>query len=198
MNIDWTAIIAGLLGVIGGGVGSYFSFRTNQSSNFREDFKELVDNLQAKVEKLEQREDSYINRIKELENEVSLLKNKLVLVQAAQLDMPIPQWIKDTKGTMLALNVSYEDTFLTPVNKTSADYIGKTDEQVWGEQIAEHYSKADRLVLRSRKVWQGEEVVDFGSHKEDWLIMKYPIYSGNLIIGVAGIAFKRSEKQDHE
>jgi len=192
MEMDWTSILTGLISAIGGLATGFFTFRNKQSDSFREDFKEVVDRLQLDIEKLQAREDNYLLKIRDLENEITLLKNKLVLTQAAQLDMPIPQWIKDTRGVMLALNTAYEEMFLSPLGKTSADYIGKRDEDVFDAETAAEFAKADKQVLRTRGMWQGVESINYGTYSEDYLVMKYPIFSNSMIIGTAGIVYRRT------
>lgn len=194
MVFDLTTVITAVITLIGGGLAGYFTFRNNSSNNFREDFKELVDKLQADVTKLEAREAGYVQKIRALENEVGLLKNKLVLVQAAQLDLPIPQNIKDTKGTILAINAPFEETFLVPKDLSAADVIGKRDIDFFPADDVKEYLKHDKYVLRNRIAWQGIERIDFGTHAEDWEIMVYPVFSGNLTIGTARIAFKKSSQ----
>lgn len=58
------------------------------------------------------------------------LRNKIILLEAANHEIPIPMWLKDEKGVLLAVNNAYEDMILTP-NMITTDYaIGKVDEEL--------------------------------------------------------------------
>jgi PAS domain-containing protein len=127
--------------------------------------------------------------VQQLRKQVERLQNKVTLLESSHQDAPIPIWLKDKHGVMLALNPEYERTFLIPHGKTREDYLHKTDYDVWPEDIAAEYIRNDRLVMRTRKTWKGTEtILDHQGNKSQWQIIKYPRKAGGVLIGIAGMA----------
>lgn len=135
-------------------------------------------------------------QMNEEKNQVVKLSTKLSMLEGAFQDLPLPQWLKDTDGKMLSLNKAYEDMFLRPMGKTSKDYIGKTDEDIWGKEIADRFRKNDETATRNGKgFWIGIEPIwvennDISKH---WWIFKYVRYVGTTPVGVAGLALPIKE-----
>lgn len=101
-------------------------------------------------------------------------------------NMPLPAWIKDIEGTMRFLNDAYEKIY--GVNKI--DYIGKQDSDVWPKDIAEDFKRLDDRVLLGESIEYSVEKVTnragFRSHDHIHVI-KFPLYSGPVVVGIAGI-----------
>tara|TARA_Y100001963_G_scaffold152551_1_gene237609 strand:- start:1251 stop:1880 length:630 start_codon:yes stop_codon:yes gene_type:complete len=163
--------------------------------NYKDDNKRLRDEF-SELKKAFEKEKGERNHIElQLRSEVMQLRNKLLIMESAHLDLPVPQWLKDVDGTMLAINKAYESTFLEPMDKEASDYIGKTDKDVWDKATAESFASNDRIVMRSKKPFQTQESINLENHIEVWEILKYPRFSGNTLIGIGGIAFKRIKDQ---
>lgn len=175
--------------VISGGILQsliqYFITRKKESRN---DFDAIIKTWAEDNRRLREMEAQSRARINELDSKVISLQNKITLLESAHQDLPIPMWLKDMDGVMLAVNASYEETFLIPNNKTIEDYIGKTDFDVWPKEVAESFRNHDKLVMRTKKVFNGEEDVLIGGEMIQYSIIKYPRYAGRVIIGIAGIA----------
>lgn len=124
-----------------------------------------------------------------LKREVSSLQDKVTLLESSHQDAPIPIWLKDRSGIMLALNPSYEKEFLIPLGKNRKDYLHKSDYDIWPEEIAREYVQNDNFVMRTRSTWIGyENILDHKGDKVKWKIIKYPRTAGGVIIGIAGMA----------
>lgn len=189
--ISLTQIILGVLSVLGagGGIAAYFSYKQNRSAQESIDFSSIIKTWQEDNERLRIRERENARKIYDLQQEVSHLRSKVLLLESATQDLPIPMWLKDMDGTMLALNPAYEQIFLIPHNKTMKDYIGKQDVDVWPEEISKAFKEHDEWVKANRsqlRVYENVPLAD-GTVRE-YFILKYPRYSGKTMIGVAGIA----------
>ncbi len=157
-----------------------------------DEFKKVFEVWQEDNKRLREREKALLEEVVKLREEVADLRNKIVLLESAHQDLPLPAWLKDTKGVMLAVNAAYEDTFLVPRGFNAVDYIGHTDHAVWPEDIANQYQKHDKMVLRSGKMWHGsEKIPNNDGEVEEWSIIKYVRYSGRTKIGIAGIAIPK-------
>lgn len=182
-------LIAAILG--GGGVGFYFNYLISNRRTDQDEFKLLLNTWREDNERLRAREIQNSVEIESLRRELTNLKSKLVMLESAHFDLPLPQWLKDVDGRMLSINAEYEKTFLAPLGKEASDYIGKTDIEIWGEEAHEHFRKTDIKVYKTKKpAYVIEEVPDGIGGVTNYEIFKYPRFSGNVIIGIGGIALK--------
>lgn len=133
-------------------------------------------------------------KISDLEREVYELRQKVLLLESSTQNLPIPMWLKDLNGIMLALNPAYEQDFLLPRGFSSREYIGQSDYNIWNKEIADSFTANDRWVIKNKKVFYGYEVVPDGTGKlKTWYIIKYPRYASGVLVGIAGVAIR--EKQ---
>ncbi|GIV82560.1 MAG: hypothetical protein KatS3mg051_1914 [Anaerolineae bacterium] len=125
----------------------------------------------------------------DLEREVQRLRYQVLMLESAHQDLPLPMWLKDRDGRMLALNTEYEREFLIPRGYTRDDYIGQYDSAVWPEGIANIFADNDRYVVRTGDVLHTiEPVPDAEGVPRDWIIIKYPRRVSGVVVGVGGIA----------
>ena len=202
--MDYTTIISAAAGIIGTIITQYAIKLKNKAdarkthfegdavlvtnySKLIEEIKTLKDNTDKENAELRERlRECEKNGIKNYQ-ELTELKFQLIQLESADFDMPFPRWIKDHEGKMLKLNKSYEQIFLTPNGKKMMDYIGKTDVDIWGEEIGKMYQENDQWVMKNKKVWRGTEKVNIDGKISDCKIVKYPFFAGGTIIGVAGV-----------
>ncbi len=140
------------------------------------------------------------SKVTELTSEIKIFKTemlfKISLLESAHNDLPIPQWLKDERGVILSINPAYVNIFLKPMGKAESDYKGHTDYEVWPQDVADEFRANDDYVLKSGQPWVGYEVVPDGKgNMVKWQILKYVRRSGNMIIGIAGVAFPSSYEQ---
>jgi hypothetical protein len=183
------SLVVAVLG--GGGIGFYFNYLISNRKTDQDEFKLLLETWREDNERLRQRELSNSEEIKRLGSELSNLKNKLVMLESAHFDLPLPQWLKDLDGTMLSVNAEYESVFLAPHDVRATDYIGAKDDAIWGEETAKHFKITDTKVYRTKKPFHAvERIPDGNGGHIEYEIFKYPRFSGNIMIGIGGIALK--------
>ena len=183
--------IVGLMGaVLGSGlISGILTYRLSNKQTDQDGFKILFEKLEEDNKRLRESEEENAKLIRELQKQVDDLSIKLQLMESAHNDLPVPQWLKDTHGRMLSINNPYTEVF----GKTREEYIGSTDWEVWDKPTARQFTKNDSEVFKSKKVLHTIEMVPMPhGGAEEWEIMKYPRYAGNIIIGIGGIAWKRS------
>lgn len=151
----------------------------NEEKQAHTETKQLLFQFQNMVEKLG---DSLIGLQTEI-GQMGLVEN----------DSPIPMWRKSKDGMMLDLNKPYETMFLKPNGFSKAHYVGKTDVQMWGEEIGNEYARGDSEAINKRDVITFLEKVKFGSKIYRMWIVKWPVFSGSEIIGVQGLAIPKTE-----
>jgi hypothetical protein len=173
---------------IGGGlVKSLFDYFTSSRSARKDELTEVVRVWQIDNDRLRKENDILRVELIEIQKDLSDLKTKVILLESSHTDAPLPMWLKDISGRMLALNNEYEKTFLTPQGLTSSDYIGKYDDDIWPMEVANVYKKHDGLALL-HDTWRGKEIINVNGKEEEWIIIKYVRYAGKVKIGIAGVA----------
>ena len=130
-----------------------------------------------------------LRQLTQLKAQVNVLQQKVTMLESSHQDAPIPIWLKDQFGIMLALNPAYEKTFLLPIGKTRDDYLHRSDYDIWPDEVAAEYIKNDKMVQRTMDIWIGyENIIDHQGNKVKWKIIKYPRTANGVLIGIAGIA----------
>ena len=194
--MDYIEIISAAVG--GGFLTKLFDYLMNLRKAESDDFDTIVAQWQQDNERLRQenkehkdRQDELYKKIAEHEKKLSALNAKLLVMESSYMHIPLPSWLKDIDGTMLAVNDAYEMYFLVPNGFVKSDYIGKTDSDVWPENVAQEFIGNDILTLQSeKKIWFGKETILIKDIdvSDNWRVLKYVRYAGNIAVGIAGIA----------
>ncbi|NJO01671.1 MAG: PAS domain-containing protein [Bacteroidia bacterium] len=100
-------------------------------------------------------------------------------------NLPYPAWSKDQNGKFLSVN----QNFAQLTNKKIEDIIGKTDTEVWGDDLARKNFLDDREVFKSGKQKIAKEIIRRGSEVKWIETLKTPLYDEKgRIIGTRGIS----------
>lgn len=200
----WVKILGGLITFI----GALFTFLVargkavaEKEAQFRRDILEELNTNRKEKAALWEKVESQSGRIRELESELEIQKHewqlRLELFESAHQDLPLPMWLKDKDGKMLALNPRYEQVFLIPRGFCKKDYVNAYDSDIWPSDIAEAFGRHDKHVYETGKTWIGYEFVP---DKEDnlirWKIIKYIRYAQGVRLGIAGIAIPLDGEED--
>lgn len=205
MNFDFQTIGTAIAGVVAGVGGlRVFDFFLGKKKESRYDFKSIITTYGEDNERLRLKMDAMEAELKAQKEqqlkdkeEIHKLSMKLQLMESAHYDLPIPSWLKDTNGVMLAINPAYEELFLTPLGLNPSNYIGKTDVEFWGETIGRPYMVKDQQVFRNGKSELCIETVPLPNEETTrYLILKYVRTAGNVKIGIAGMAFKEMKPNE--
>lgn len=199
-------VILGLVGsLLGGGalgavINGYFNSKTEDkkteidaSDRLISQWEKLLEPLQSRVKELELQIEEFRQREIKHKEEISTLKNQLIIFESSHSDIPLPMWMKDIDGKMVFLNRLYEDQFLIPRGYTMHDYIGKYDSDVWSPEIAEVFAQHDKKVIRNKRYIREIEKIEDGAGSHYYAdILKYPRMLNNKVIGISGIVMNTS------
>jgi len=188
-----------------GGLGAFLSYklgnRKQDNSEFvsvMAEYKALVAEYKTEVVKLREEVELLKNDSQQKKESLQNLRNQLLIFESSHVDIPVPMWLKDTKGTMLFLNEEYSRILLNPIGKTTGDYIGFTDFDVWDKATAKAFVSHDKEVMRKRKsvqfkeTWRGANGTLY-----EGSVLKYPRFLNNkTIIGIGGIILEIKEIKD--
>jgi PAS domain S-box-containing protein len=115
--------------------------------------------------------------------------------QAILDNAPPVIYVKDTQGQYLLINRRYEEVY----HVDRAEFIGKTDRDVFPEEVAEALQKNDREVVKSGRSIQFEEVAVQGSVYVTRLSEKFPLRdSKGRVYAVCGISSDITERKKME
>ncbi len=92
----------------------------------------------------------YKEQTRLLGEKVKVLVSKL-LIASFSSQLPFPFWIKDPSGKMLYLNNAYAKAF----DVVPEEYVGKTDEEYWGEHGKSYRAGDLKGMEQEGKVWIG-------------------------------------------
>lgn len=162
--------------------------KENAPTNFTEAQTAFNAQILKRLDKLEDENRRLMEENASLRLQVAQLRRDFDLMESAHHDLPIPQWMKDTNGVMLSLNKAYEELFLLPMGLNRHDYVGNTDEEVWGVDIANRFRQIDSDVLHTGRPFNGTVIIPYRGEEKEFHIIKYPRFVGGSAVGVAGLA----------
>ena len=108
--------------------------------------------------------------------------------------IPDIAWLKDKNSVYIAANIQYvEMCGIKP-----RDIIGKTDFELWPEDLATKYVNDDKEVIKSGKRKRVEEQLQLKQGKRIWIdTIKTPIYDDKgQVVGTSGIARDITEHKE--
>lgn len=178
-------IIALLSGGVIQYVAQYYIAKRKQSYT---EVEMIIKTWAEDNERLRKTEKENRDRIDSLESQISLLRAQIVALESIQLDLPIPMWLKDLNGLMMSLNKPYENAFLKPRKLTSVDYIGKSDSNVWSDDVCLKFKISDSYVKTNKDLHYSIVDIPFDTYSEKWIVVKYPRILNNELIGVGGLS----------
>lgn len=187
MNSDYLQIVIALLS---GGALQYLSqYIIAKRNTDQTEIQMIIKTWSEDNKRLRDIERENRNRIELLESELSLLRAQIIALESAQIDLPIPMWLKDLTGKMLILNKAYEKSFLEPRGFHSTDYIGKSDIDVWDESTCTIFAYSDNMIRKGKDVYYTTVDIPFtDSYTDKWIVVKYPRLINGDIIGIGGLA----------
>ncbi len=126
--------------------------------------------------------------------EIALYENQQLL-QAILDSSPAIIFVKDVEGRYILLNKQYEKMW----HLDSAEVRGKTDFELFPEEVAERVTANDRAVLETGQARQLEEYVPQDDGMHTFISHKSPLYdAAGEIYAVCGIATDITERKRAE
>ena len=105
-------------------------------------------------------------------------------------------WLKDINGKFLAVNKH----FATSCNISDSELIiGKTDFDIWPEELAAKYTADDNKVIESKESYRIEELISEKGKNKWYETFKAPIIDKNgIVIGTTGYALDITDRKNNE
>jgi PAS domain S-box-containing protein len=106
-------------------------------------------------------------------------------------------YIKDVAGRYVLVNSRFEELF----DLSGNEIIGKTDHELFPEELADQFQRNDQSVLQRAKASQMEEQIRQGDSEHSYFSVKFPVFDEKgAVSGVCGIstdvtALKKAQDQ---
>jgi PAS domain-containing protein len=180
-TIDFKTMLVGLIGsVIGGAFSLIVTVQVAQIG--------VTPALYEQIAAMQAIQNEQQTQIKNLE----VYQRERIGQSTALIEyMPFPAWLKivDPEGAprMAYVNRAYEEIYGIP----ALSYIGKTDVEVWGDEIGKRFVANDfEVILSNRPLIKGERVQLSDGSYAIHLISKFPVRlaDGTEVEGVGGIS----------
>lgn len=176
-------IITAIISIIGTGLGvKFFDYLRDNKKEGIATYKDLLERVEKELIDIKSENRIMREEIDDVRSKNKELQGQMILLQSADNLYPFPMWLKSPNGTMLVINDEYVRIF----NIKKSEYIGKTDVEIWGEEVGTSYWNNDLKILKGKKLYVGRENVPTGSG--EWLIIKFPLKIGDIVIGLKGYA----------
>ncbi|HEX7374332.1 MAG TPA: PAS domain S-box protein, partial [Steroidobacteraceae bacterium] len=99
---------------------------------------------------------------------------------------------KDNRGRYLFINREFERL----TRRTSAEIVGRTDEEIFPPELAARFRNNDLRVLLEKRSFHFEEAGDFGDGPQTFLSCKFPLLdSENCVYAVCGMSTDISDRK---
>jgi PAS domain S-box-containing protein len=121
------------------------------------------------------------------------VKNLQLRQQALLDNLPFMAWLKDLNGAYISINKVFKDTFQLPYHQI----IGKTDFELWSQDLAKRYTQDDQEVINSGKQKTIEEQFEKNNALYWVETIKAPIFNENRQVqGTTGVARDITDKKN--
>ena len=108
---------------------------------------------------------------------------------------PALAWMKDTDGRYFYTNRTFEQTS----GITLSDCSGKTDFDLWPNEVAERLQANDQAVLEQNTPLEFQErVPPPDEESKDWLVLKFPVYGAGNTRYIGGFAIDITQRKQLE
>jgi hypothetical protein len=208
--IQISLAVISLVSVLGSGLLSYKTHKNKVAQKdketelqyeqqFRSDLLEMISDLQIRLKSLEEsntllRKELHVaeKKIQELEDIIEEQFDTISVLGSFCKHIPAPVWVKkvqeDNTTRMFFINKFYEELY----GISNDYYAGKTDKDVWGDEIAAHFNIADSDVLMYKRGTAFIENIpidpfDVSKGSRKCVIWKFPILNNYNLIGIGGI-----------
>jgi two-component system, sensor histidine kinase len=120
-----------------------------------------------------------------------LLKESEARFHAFMNNAPVLAFIKDEIGRYIYANPVFEKQTISTV-----EWIGKTDNEIWGNENSISFRNIDKMVLETGKPMTVEETVILPDEIRKRLMAKFPFFDGNgkKLLGGMGIDITDQKK----
>ncbi len=133
-----------------------------------------------------------VTRRHEIEGELALARQRR---EALMESIPAPAWLKDRNGRFLAVNRAWLERF----NLAPSFAIGRSNIEVFGEEIGAARDHEDRVVFETRAEQRIERPIPVGGVERWTETVKTPLFDERgEVSGIVGVSYDTSRRREAE
>ena len=143
---------------------------------------------------LRQENQYFRKQVLQLQTSIAERDLSLNILTSTRGNEPIIAWAKDRDGNYIEFNRAFEDKILIPQGLDPDQVLYHNDLEIWEDSsLAKIYRMHDREVMRTRRLHEYREFLEFDGHRIPFISAKYPLFIGNRVMGTAGQAYEDCE-----
>lgn len=149
--------------------------------------------LQARIKQLEEQNQSLQAENQRMKDERDAT---LVRFDAFMAYSPATGFVKDKDGRLLYVNKMFTDVF----GHDKDHWLGKTEDQLWPEDVAKQFRDVDQRILTTGKAETVENTIFHLGESHYWITHKFPYTdpSGEQYLGGIGVLATERKKIEQE
>lgn len=128
-------------------------------------------------------------------NSVQALQESEARLAAFMQNVPCAVFMKNIEGRYLYVN----ETWVRLLHRHPADWLGKTDQDLWQSPLAEKFKQIDQQVLASKRALETTDVISDEDGPHYWLTSRFPIVNPQgapIMLGGAAVDITESKKAE--
>ncbi len=122
------------------------------------------------------------------------LKESRDLFDSFMHHSPALAFIKDHEGRYVYTNLAFTRLYREP----GGHRLGKTDRDLWSEEVAQRLMENDRLVLEEGRILNAIETVEVGGETQYRMVSKFPLYKQGHPRFLGGVAIDITDRMQTE
>lgn len=133
---------------------------------------------------------SLLETLRAAQEQTAVEADQLGLLGASFDACPFPCWIKVRQKDGALVMARVNRAFETQVGVSGSSYFAKTDETVWGADVAAQVKTTDKEVLADGVVVESTPIIPdpVTGLRYQWRGVKWPLYVRGEIVGLAGMS----------
>ncbi|MFW6457700.1 MAG: PAS domain S-box protein, partial [Planctomycetota bacterium] len=177
------------------GVDRDVSAREKATQQLRRAHKELAKRVEERTQELRESNQLLSREVKERREAQAELRQLSRRLDALIEAIPDSLYFKDVDGLYLRVNKAYEELF----NVSNSEVVGKLDEEVLPDEMAEQCSESDRRVLEEERSIRMEEELELEGETFWFETVKAPVTDDEgATVGLVGVSRDITHKKEAE
>lgn len=153
---------------------------------------EKINEVQTQVEKCRDSVTEAKIQVIQLTYDLKVKVNKHKIIEKYLDSLPFPAWVKQQTNDGQFVMIMINDAYVNLFGKSKELYQGKTDFEIWPEDLAKVYHMNDRIVAETFDYHRSLEYVLIDGRKRQVEVWKFSVRLSETVYGVGGIIVDRT------
>jgi hypothetical protein len=192
----WVMAGSGAILTLANGVFAAYSAykRNNREDDDAESNRKIrerdvqVESMSSEIGRLQSDLKEAYTEIKLLRREVRAWERRVAQLEISSGESPLPSWELGADRRYISVNQAYVREMLAPIEKEAADALGRTNAEIWGEDIGNKLDYLDLKAVKAENKTSIAEGVVFHPETGGWLVIKRQRIIAGRVFGMYGTA----------